>query len=127
MQAIKCNFVDYFFQIFVGIWGLNCFKEIKLPKKIKNIPKISIISNLTLIFPSKQNDNIGLDSYNFGYETSDGIKREESAVVNNFGSDVEELVVRGTISWISPEGETINFNYVADKDGYRPEGTHIPA
>jgi hypothetical protein len=81
--------------------------------------------NLTLHI-SYQNDNIGLDSYNFAYETSDGIKREESAVVNNFGSEVEELVVRGTISWVSPEGETITFNYVADKDGYRPEGAHIP-
>ncbi|XP_070497632.1 flexible cuticle protein 12-like [Chironomus tepperi] len=76
---------------------------------------------------SYENDNIGLDSYKFGYETSDGTKRQESAVVNNFGSDAEELVVRGTISWITPEGETITLNYVADKDGYRPEGAHIPS
>jgi hypothetical protein len=74
-----------------------------------------------------ENDNIGLDSYNFQYETSDGVSRQESAQVNNFGSDNEELVVRGTISWTSPEGELISFNYVADKDGYRPEGTHIPS
>ena len=44
-----------------------------------------------------ENDNIGLDSYNFNYETSDGVSRQESAVVNNFGSDQEELVVRGSI------------------------------
>jgi hypothetical protein len=44
-----------------------------------------------------ENDNIGLDSYNFAYETSDGVSRQESAVVNNFGSDNEELAVKGSI------------------------------
>ncbi|KAG5676771.1 hypothetical protein PVAND_006580 [Polypedilum vanderplanki] len=73
-----------------------------------------------------ENDNIGLDNYNFEFETSDGTQRQESAVVNNFGSDNEELVVRGSVSWTSPEGEVITLNYVADKNGYRPESPSIP-
>lgn len=62
----------------------------------------------------------------YSYETSDGIARQESAVVNNLGSDNEEIAVRGSISWTSPEGQVITLNYIADKNGFQPQGSHLP-
>jgi hypothetical protein len=41
-------------------------------------------------------DNLGLDSYNFSFEQSDGQKREESAIINNFGSENESIAIRGS-------------------------------
>jgi hypothetical protein len=29
-------------------------------------------------------------------------------------------------SWTSPEGELISFTYIADENGYQPQGSHIP-
>lgn len=51
---------------------------------------------LKLIFQS-QSDNVGLNGYNFAYETSDGTSRQEQAELKNVGTENEALVVRGTI------------------------------
>lgn len=61
------------------------------------------------------------------YETSDGVSRKESAVVNNLGSDNEELAVTGEITWTAPDGQVITLKYIADKNGFQPIGDHIPA
>lgn len=61
------------------------------------------------------------------YETSDGVSRSESAVVNNLGSENEELSVKGTITWTAPDGQVITLNYIADKNGFQPQGDHIPS
>lgn len=60
------------------------------------------------------------------YETSDGVSRQESAVVNGFGSDTEELVVRGSYSFTADDGQVYTINFVADKNGFQPTGDHIP-
>lgn len=72
------------------------------------------------------NANIGVDGYKFGYETSDGVRRDEEGVIKNPGTDAEALSVHGTISWIAPDGETYTITFVADENGYQPEGAHLP-
>ncbi|KAG8236547.1 hypothetical protein J437_LFUL016864 [Ladona fulva] len=44
---------------------------------------------------------------------------------NADGSDYV-LVKEGTVSYISPEGKTINLSYVADEYGFRATGDHLP-
>lgn len=73
-----------------------------------------------------ENDNIGIDGYNFAYETSDGVSRSESAVIKNPGTENEALSVRGTITWTAPDGEQYTLNFVADENGFQPEGAHLP-
>lgn len=61
------------------------------------------------------------------YETSDGVSRKESAVVNNLGSENEELAVTGEVTWTAPDGQVITLKYIADKNGFQPIGDHIPS
>ncbi|XP_063701145.1 flexible cuticle protein 12-like [Culicoides brevitarsis] len=71
-------------------------------------------------------DNIGVDGYKYGYETSNGIKHEESGVVNNVGAENEAISVRGSFSYVADDGQTYTVNYVADENGFQPEAAHIP-
>lgn len=36
------------------------------------------------------------------------------------------IVASGKISWVSPEGELITLTYVADENGFQPQGSHLP-
>jgi len=71
-------------------------------------------------------DNIGIDGYNFAFETSNGIQREESANVKNLGSDVEEIQIRGKYSYVADDGETYSVSFLADANGFQPQGAHLP-
>ncbi|XP_065171699.1 flexible cuticle protein 12-like [Atheta coriaria] len=71
-------------------------------------------------------ENIGVDGYNWGYETSNGIKAEEQGTLNNAGSENESISVRGSFTYTGADGVTYTVNYVADENGFQPEGAHIP-
>lgn len=60
------------------------------------------------------------------YETSDGISRSEEAEIKNAGTENETLVVRGTISWVAPDGQTYTITFIADENGFQPVGEHLP-
>ena len=42
----------------------------------------------------------------YSFETSDGQTREESAVLNNAGSENESLSVKGSYSFVADDGQT---------------------
>ncbi|XP_026729961.1 endocuticle structural glycoprotein ABD-5-like [Trichoplusia ni] len=65
-------------------------------------------------------DNDGLGNYNFVYEQSDGSKRNENGELRNAGAEDEFLVMRGSYSWVGPDGVTYTVNYVADDQGFQP-------
>lgn len=60
------------------------------------------------------------------YQTSDGVSREEKAELKNVGTENEALVVQGSYSYVGEDGVTYTVNYIADENGYRPTGVHIP-
>jgi len=35
-------------------------------------------------------------------------------------------VAQGAISYVSPDGQTIQTGYIADENGYQPYGSHLP-
>jgi Insect cuticle protein len=59
-------------------------------------------------------------------ETSDGVKREEEGVLKNVGTENEALSVRGSFQFVGDDGQTYTVNFVADENGYQPEGAHLP-
>lgn len=46
----------------------------------------------------------------------------EQTGINNGG----ENVVRGSYSYVGPDGVTYTVNYIADRNGYRAYGAHLP-
>ncbi|VEN55608.1 unnamed protein product [Callosobruchus maculatus] len=74
----------------------------------------------------KHENNLGLTNYNFSYETSDGSQREETAELKNAGSENESLAVQGSYTYVGTDGLTYKVTYVADENGYRASGQHLP-
>ncbi|XP_065171661.1 endocuticle structural glycoprotein SgAbd-8-like [Atheta coriaria] len=66
-------------------------------------------------------------SYNYAYETGNGISAEEQGFLKNAGQpDQEAQVMQGQYQYQSPEGETIRVVYIADETGFHPQGEHLP-
>lgn len=69
----------------------------------------------------RQEQQLNADgSYNFLYETSNGIRAAES------GSVPEGTLANGEFSYTAPEGDKIALAYVADQGGFQPQGAHLP-
>ncbi|KAJ8966996.1 hypothetical protein NQ317_005719 [Molorchus minor] len=71
-------------------------------------------------------DNIGIGGYNYQYETSNGISAQESAQLNNPGSENESIAVRGEFQYTGPDGVLYRVVYIADENGFQPQGAHLP-
>jgi hypothetical protein len=63
----------------------------------------------------------------YSFETGNGIIAEESGFLKNAGNpETEAQVVQGSSSYTSPEGQQISLTYVADENGFQPQGAHLP-
>lgn len=65
-----------------------------------------------------ESDNHPDGTYEFSYETSNGIIGQSSGT-----GAVSET---GERKWIAPDGTPISFSYVANEGGFQPVGDHIP-
>lgn len=65
-----------------------------------------------------ESDNNPDGSYQYQYETSNGISGQESGVGGESAT--------GEFKWISPEGTPVEIQYVADAEGYRATGDAVP-
>ncbi|XP_031344739.1 flexible cuticle protein 12-like [Photinus pyralis] len=72
------------------------------------------------------NNNGGEEGYNFGFETSNGISHLETGQLVNIGTEGESMVVRGQYSYVGLDGVVYTVTYVADENGFHPQGAHIP-
>ena len=61
----------------------------------------------------------------YRFQTDDGSSRRETGSVKSLGNE-EANSITGEYSWTSPEGELVSFSYVADENGFQPQGSHIP-
>ncbi|XP_059059291.1 larval cuticle protein LCP-22-like [Achroia grisella] len=67
-------------------------------------------------------------SYSYAVETDNGIAAQAQGTPRDFGGNppIVPVVAQGSYSWVSPEGEQIAISYVADENGYQPQGNAIP-
>ncbi|XP_023312690.1 endocuticle structural glycoprotein SgAbd-2-like [Anoplophora glabripennis] len=61
------------------------------------------------------------------YETGNGIHAQESGYIKNKGDKKHEtLVQQGSITYHDEHGHPITLSYVADENGFQPQGAHLP-
>lgn len=64
---------------------------------------------------------------NFSYETGNGISADEQGFLKNAGQPEQEAqVAQGQFQYTNPEGELIQLTYIADENGFQPQGAHLP-
>ncbi|KAF7276834.1 hypothetical protein GWI33_009737 [Rhynchophorus ferrugineus] len=64
-------------------------------------------------------------SFQWSYESGDGSKQEQSAVIRQVG-EVSVPVLQGSVSWTDAEGVAHEVRYVADENGYQPQSADLP-
>ncbi|XP_062547388.1 endocuticle structural glycoprotein SgAbd-2-like [Armigeres subalbatus] len=75
----------------------------------------------------KHDAEVNVDgSYQFAYETSNGIQHEEQGQLKKLGEEEQAVVAEGRFSYTDPEGNKISVQYVADENGFQPQGDHLP-
>ncbi|XP_055846599.1 endocuticle structural protein SgAbd-6-like [Episyrphus balteatus] len=78
---------------------------------------ISSDAEATVLRDNRKND--GINGYEFNFETSNGINRNEAGVLKPVG-EVNVITVSGDASWIAPDGTPVNFKFTADENGFHP-------
>ena len=64
-------------------------------------------------------------SFQYGFETTDPIQQDVAGQIKQIGEEFG-VVMQGSYSYQSPEGQTITVNWVADENGFQPTGDSIP-
>ncbi|XP_046393066.1 endocuticle structural glycoprotein SgAbd-2-like [Ischnura elegans] len=66
-------------------------------------------------------------TYNYAYETGNGITADERGYLKNAGNpELEAQVAEGGFSYTGPDGVVYTIRYIADENGFRAEGNHLP-
>ena len=60
------------------------------------------------------------------FETSNGIRADQQGYLKNPGTQLEAQVMQGSYSYTGPDGVVYTVTYIADENGYRASGAHIP-
>jgi len=58
----------------------------------------------------------------YRYETGNGIKAEARGSMK----DPETQVVQGSFAFVADDGQEYQVQYVADENGFQPQGAHLP-
>ncbi|XP_073836958.1 larval cuticle protein 65Ag1-like [Musca autumnalis] len=74
----------------------------------------------------RSESEVGPESFQYAFETSDGTKSQAEGHLNNQGTEQEAIVVRGSYSFVGDDGQTYTVEYVADENGFQPQGAHLP-
>ncbi|XP_038209987.1 larval cuticle protein LCP-17-like [Zerene cesonia] len=74
----------------------------------------------------QQDADVFPDQFKYLYETSNGIKGQESGVLKNVGREDEGIEVQGANSYVGDDGQVYSVQYVANELGYQPQGAHLP-
>lgn len=65
--------------------------------------------------------------FNFSYETGNGIVAQEQGQLKNAGNpETEALEVQGSFQYTADDGTPIALSYIADENGFQPQGEHLP-
>ncbi|XP_056644604.1 endocuticle structural glycoprotein ABD-4-like isoform X1 [Diorhabda carinulata] len=74
------------------------------------------------------NEGVNADgSYKWSFESANGIKAEEQGSFKPGASDGESIAeVSGQVEYKGDDGNPIHLTYVANENGFQPQGDHLP-
>lgn len=75
-----------------------------------------------------QTQEVNFDgTYQSAFETGNGISAQESGSLKNAGNkDAEAEEVQGSVKYTAPDGTAIQLQYLANENGFQPQGSHLP-
>ncbi|OAD55409.1 Endocuticle structural glycoprotein SgAbd-2 [Eufriesea mexicana] len=120
--------------------GWNVLKEKGNGRKSQrpsDLPQVAVIALASCVAAAPADDVIPIvsqsqegpnpdGSYKWNYETGNGIKAQEEGHVENAGSENEAMNAQGSFSYRSDDGQEISLTYVANEEGFQPQGAHLP-
>lgn len=62
----------------------------------------------------------------FSYNTNQGSDVEEKGFIINKGTNAQTLIADGHYSYKGPDGVVYAVKYIADKNGFKAQGAHLP-
>ncbi|KAF7994440.1 hypothetical protein HCN44_003912 [Aphidius gifuensis] len=65
-------------------------------------------------------------AYSYNYEAENGISVNEQGRLGPAGEEGQAVVVQGSYQYVGPDGVTYEVKYVADENGFQPQGAHLP-
>ncbi|KAJ9574172.1 hypothetical protein L9F63_008428 [Diploptera punctata] len=65
-------------------------------------------------------------SFSSSYESADGTKVQQSGQLKTLAEGEDGESIQGSYSYVAPDGNTYSINYLADENGFVPQGDHIP-
>lgn len=66
-------------------------------------------------------------SYRMSYETGNGIAAQEQGYLKSAGNkEAESEEVQGSFQYTAPDGTPISIQYLANENGFQPQGNHLP-
>lgn len=76
----------------------------------------------------RQEAEVNFDgSYHMSYESGNGIVVQEQGHLKNAGQkDAEAEEVQGSFQYTAPDGTPITIQYIANENGFQPQGAHLP-
>ncbi|EDW50680.1 larval cuticle protein 65Ab1 [Drosophila sechellia] len=74
----------------------------------------------------RQDSKVEADNYTYSFGTSDGTSKDEQGELKSIGPDAQAIVARGQFSYTGPDGVVYTVSYVADENGFQPQGSHLP-
>ena len=60
------------------------------------------------------------------YETANGINYQEDGSSNKANGEEAAISSQGSFGYNAPDGTPIQLTWVADKNGFQPQGAHLP-
>ncbi|CAG9769056.1 unnamed protein product [Ceutorhynchus assimilis] len=64
-------------------------------------------------------------SFRWSFQTGDGTRQEQQGQPKQIGQETA-IVLQGAASWKDNEGKDHQLTYIADENGYQPQGSDIP-
>ncbi|XP_041983344.1 larval cuticle protein LCP-17-like [Aricia agestis] len=64
--------------------------------------------------------------YQWQYETENGISAREQGALRNIQAENPALEAQGEARWTAPDGQVIEFQYIANENGYQVQGNALP-